>query len=114
MPIANNHIRDEATGVKQRFSGAGSEVFRSEREFDAFGRFFQECMEIEWARVHGELAVGCAWPFFLWTIAIEFDAVVVRIAQVDGIAHAVVGRAFELNSCGEDALKRSRERRSIR
>ena len=51
---------------------------------------------------------------FLWPVPIEFDAVVVGVAQVKRFADAVVGGAFERNSCGDQPAERVGQRRARR
>jgi len=46
---------------------------------------------------HGELAFGVAWPLRGIAIDVEFEAVVVGIAEVEGFADAVVGGTVEGN-----------------
>src|SRR5262245_41184262 len=56
-------------------------------------QFRQQSVEVERPCGHAQCAVH-ARPFLLRTVAVEFDAVAVRVAQVDGFADAMVGRAF--------------------
>ncbi len=70
-----------------------------------WGRFAEEAFEVEAAGVHGEIAFDVVGPEIARAIPVEFDAVVVGIAEVDGFADAVVGGAFERDFCGEDAAK---------
>ncbi len=57
----------------------------------------QQPRQIEPVREHRELAVGVARPLFLRPVPIKLDAVVVGIAQIERLADAVVGGAFERN-----------------
>src|SRR5580704_11246787 len=70
-----------------------------------WGRFAEEAFEVEAAGVHGEIAFDVVGPEVARAIPVEFDAVVVGVAEIDGFANAVVGGAFEGNFCGEDAAK---------
>jgi hypothetical protein len=45
--------------------------------------------------VHGEFAVGRAGPFGLGPVAVEFDAVFIRVAQVEGLTYPMVGGAIK-------------------
>jgi hypothetical protein len=61
---------------------------------------------IEPAREHGKAAVGIARPFLRPSIPIKFDAVLVRIAQVQGLADAVIAGAIEENVCAPHPVQR--------
>ena len=65
------------------------------RESLAAAGFGTERVEIERQRVHLDAAL-CRRPLRTRPVAIDFDAVVFRVAQVQGLADAVVGRAGEL------------------
>lgn len=54
---------------------------------------------------HGELAVGRAGPLVRRAIPVEFDAVVVGVAEVEGFADAVVGGAVEFDACLEQTTE---------
>ena len=69
------------------------------------GGFAEEAFEVEAAGVHGEIAFDVVGPEVAGAIPVEFDAVVVGVAEVDGFADAVVGGAFERNFGGEDAAE---------
>ena len=64
----------------------------------------QQILEIQPLREHRQRAVRRARPFFLRPVPIEFDAVLVGIAQIKRLADAVVAGAVEL-----DAGLRSRD-----
>ncbi len=51
---------------------------------------------------HLEVALCVAGPFSLWTVPVEFDAVVVGVAEIEGLADAVVGGALELDSGSDE------------
>ena len=55
-------------------------------------------------------SVWRARPLLFGAIPVQFDAVAFRVAQIDGFAHAVVGRAFERNLRHEHSAKSFRER----
>ena len=59
-------------------------------------------------------AVRVARPFFLRPVAIELDAVVVRIAQVERLADAVVARAVERDAGFDQPAERIGKRRARR
>lgn len=58
----------------------------------------QQGLEIQRGGDHREFAVGGVGPVFTRAIPVEFDAVLVGIAQVEGFADAVVAGAFEGNA----------------
>src|SRR5713101_5561691 len=74
------------------------------------GRFTQQIVEIEPPRDHGERAVRRARPKLLRPVAIELDPVLVGVAQVERLAHAVVRGAVERNAGLDQAAERIRER----
>src|SRR5262245_27083025 len=57
----------------------------------------EERFEIERGERHLELAALRPRPLLLQPVAVELDAVVVVVAQVDGLAHPVVAGALERN-----------------
>src|SRR6266566_7567333 len=61
------------------------------------GRFTQQVVEIEPAGDHVEVVVRRARPKLLRPVAIELDAVLVGVAQIERLAHAMVGSAVERN-----------------
>ena len=64
----------------------------------------KQVIEIEGVGVHGEFAERGARPLVFGAVPIEFDAVLVGVAEVEGFADAVVGRAFEGDfGCDEPA-----------
>ena len=69
----------------------------------------KEVSEVEGAGVHGEGAGGVAGPVGFGAVPVEFDAVVVGVAEVEGFADAVVGGAFELDVGVEEAAERAAE-----
>ena len=57
--------------------------------------FVQERLKVERTGVQGEFAGGGAGPLVLREVPIQFHAVLVRIAEVQCMADAVVGGAVE-------------------
>src|SRR3954451_14556824 len=49
------------------------------------------------AGVHSEFAFAIAWPLRLRTVAIELNSVLIGIAQVKRLAHAVIGGSIQRN-----------------
>ena len=62
---------------------------------------------------HGEFTGVGAGPFGGGAVAVEFDAVLVGVAQIEGFAHAVVGRAFERDAGGDEAAQGVGERGAV-
>ena len=52
-------------------------------------------MEIERVRVHLQRTVRLFRPFVFWTIPVELDTVVIRVAQIERFAHAMIAGALE-------------------
>lgn len=65
----------------------------------------QEVSEVEGARDHGEFASRCFGPLGLGFVPVEFDAVLVGVAKVESLAHAVVGCAVEWNLGGQETAE---------
>src|SRR4051794_33320634 len=65
-----------------------------------------QILDVELSREHRQGAVGIARPFLLRAIAIELDAVLVGIAQIQRLADAVIAGAVELNTGGKHAMQR--------
>ena len=74
----------------------------------------QQRIEIELAREHREFARGTAGPFLARAIAIKLDAVLVRIMQVERLAHTMVSRAIEPDSRAIQPAQCITQRGSIR
>ena len=51
-----------------------------------------------------------ARPFGLGTIPIQFDAILVRVAQIQRFAHAMIARAIERNARSEHPMQRIGQR----
>lgn len=62
-------------------------------------------MEIERVRVHLQRAVGLFRPFVFRAIPVEFDSVVVGIAQIERLAHTMVAGAFKRDLCRDEATQ---------
>ena len=62
-------------------------------------------VEIEGLGVHGEIAGGIARPDFLRFVAVQFDSVLVGVAEVKRFADAVVGGAVEGDFSGEKPVQ---------
>src|ERR1700688_3290601 len=73
-------------------------------------RFAQQTVEVEPAGDHVELALGRARPKLLRPGAIELDPVVVGGAQIERLAHAMVGAAVERNAGRNETAERIRKR----
>jgi hypothetical protein len=58
-------------------------------------QFCQEALHVQTLGDHVQLAVGIAWPFLLRPVPIQFDAVLVRVAQVERLTDAMVAGAVE-------------------
>jgi hypothetical protein len=54
------------------------------------GRFSEEVTEIQRASMHLEFTLPVPWPLFLRPIPIELNPVVVRIPQVQRLAHSMI------------------------
>ena len=59
--------------------------------------------------VHCQFAGCCAGPCCAWTIPVEFDAVLIGVAKVEGLADAVVGSTVERNFVGDEGFERLAE-----
>lgn len=53
---------------------------------------------------HGEASVGILWPLLLREIPVEFDAILIGIGQIDGVADTVVGGTLKGDAGFDDAL----------
>src|ERR1043165_607402 len=65
----------------------------------------QKRFEIERSCVHREAAVCGPGPFGFGAVAVEFNSVVIGVAEVEGFADAVVGRAIEFDTRGPEPTK---------
>src|SRR5690242_2568553 len=80
---------------RTKLLGYLSAALRKTGESGRSRRLAQKCIEVEWAREHGNGAVRIAWPFVAGTIAIKLEAVLVGIAQIQRFAYSVVARIIE-------------------
>src|SRR5581483_7731379 len=95
------------TGIAQT-AGRRSPCFHRSAEVLELGRFGEQRPEVERRRVH------LLRPLRARPIAVELDAVPVRIAQVDRLADAVVGGPAQPDPGLEHALHRTGERLPVR
>jgi hypothetical protein len=65
-------------------------------------RFGQKRLEVDGIVDHGERARGVARPVVFGPVAVDLDAVAIRVAEIDRLGHAVVGRAVDRDACGDD------------
>src|SRR5436305_2910191 len=76
--------------------------------------FRQQRVEVDGRVVHlNALAVRRARPLLLGTVAVELDAVPVRVTQVDRLRDAMVGRALQRPSRLAESAQRVAERASV-
>ncbi len=74
----------------------------------------KQLFEIQRFGVHRQRAVGPARPVGLRTVPVQLDTVPVRIAQINRLAHAVIGRPLERDARLEQASQGGRERLAVR
>jgi hypothetical protein len=67
--------------------------------------FGEEGLEVERIGNHGEFAGRGAGPFGLGAVAVEFDAILIGVAEVEGFAHAVIRGPVELDAGLDEAAK---------
>ena len=72
----------------------------------------QQLLQIQPFREHRQRSIRRARPFFLRPVAVELDAVLVGIAQIQRLADAVVAGAVELDAGLDHAIQRIRQRRA--
>jgi len=71
----------------------------------------QERAQVELAERHPDaLAVGRLGPLLARAVAVELDAVAVRVVEVDRLAHAVIARALDRDAGVGQAPQRDGER----
>ncbi len=68
----------------------------------------QQCVDIERAGEHPQFALDPR-PFPRGPVPIKLDAITIRVPQIDGLTHAVIGRTFDGNSVSEQALEGPRQ-----
>src|SRR4029077_15744275 len=88
------------------------QVRRTNRQCEVHLRFTEQAFQVEAPGVHLQFAGGIAGPEFPRSIAIQLDAVVVGIPQIDRLAYAVIGCTFQRNSGGQDSSQSCGERRT--
>jgi hypothetical protein len=74
--------------------------------------FGKQRVEIERAGKHAERPIDGPWPLLARTIPVEFNAVVIGIAQVKGFTDSVVGSAIERNAGASSDGERHRVQRA--
>jgi len=76
-------------------------------------RRVEERLEIERICDHGQVPSWVTWPGFSRAIAIQFDAIAIRIAEVEGLAHSMIGGAIQVNSRIHETPQGVRQRLAI-
>ena len=74
----------------------------------------EQILEIQPLREHRQRSIRRARPFLLRPVAVELDAVLVGIAQIQRLADAVVAGAVKLDAGLDHAIQRIRQRRARR
>ena len=64
--------------------------------------------------MHDQCSIGIAGPFGLGTVPVEFDAIAVRIAEIECLANAVVTGAVDRDVGGGETLQGVAETRTVR
>jgi hypothetical protein len=59
---------------------------------------FEQGVEVESVSVHLGSAVGGAGPLVLRSVPAKFQPIIVRVAEIEGLAHAMVARPIERNA----------------
>jgi hypothetical protein len=68
------------------------------------GGFGEESLQIEWTRVHRQFAAGGSRPFGFGPVPVEFDSVLIGVAEIQGFTDAVVRSAIQRDiRCDETA-----------
>jgi|GEM_PF-4357387 len=60
----------------------------------------QQGLQIQRPREHRQSAIRIHWPLVLRPIPIQLDAILIRIAQIQRLAHLMIRRAVERDACG--------------
>jgi len=78
--------------------------------------FGEESAKVEGACVHGHAfrVVGRSWPVGLRAIAVELDAVLIGVSEVEGFADPVIGGAVQAYAGRDQPVQRIGERRARR
>lgn len=63
-------------------------------------------------REHVQAAIGTVRPLFLWPVPIKLDPVVVGVAEIEGLADAVIRRSIKRNSGINHSTERGCQLRS--
>jgi len=92
--------------------GTWLQIGRPGRQGNIGLRFAKQALQIETACVHGQLTAVVTRPKFARPVAIELDAVVVGIAQINRFAYPVIGCAFERDAGAQDTAQRGGQRRT--
>jgi hypothetical protein len=103
-PVSKNRgpwFRD----VRLTMAGTGTEGPDSGGLFGGGEKF----LELEVACVHDEFAGRRSGPFGFWAIPVELYSVLVGVAEVEGLAYAVVGGSVERNFVLHEGLEGSAE-----
>src|SRR6267378_7538212 len=69
-------------------------------------RFGKQIVQIESSSEHLNFTLAVSGPEVLRPVPIKFDAILIRIAQVESLAHAVVARTIELDLRSQQPAKR--------
>ena len=75
------------------------------------GGFGQKSVEVQGPCEHRQPSIGRARPVGSWTIPIQLDAVLVGVAKVKSLTHAVVTGSVERNGRLQKPPERISERR---
>ena len=63
---------------------------------------------------HRQAAIGISRPFRTRSVAVEFDAILIGIAQVEGLADAMIRSSIQRDARALQSAKRIRQRCTIR
>src|SRR6185437_2964164 len=96
-----------STGMRLKISRAGAGL-----GVGGGRQLAEQVVEIEGLGEHGQSAGRRAGPSFTRAVPIKFDAVVVGIAQIQGLADAVIGGAVEGDARRQHAAQRIRQLRA--
>jgi hypothetical protein len=70
------------------------------------GPLFEKSFKVEPPGHHREAAIVIARPFGLGSVAVEFNAILVGIAQIERFAYPVIGGAVEPYAIGGETAER--------
>ena len=54
-------------------------------------------MQIKWLRNHGQVTLSPAWPLLGRKVPVKLNSVIIRIAQVERVADAVIRSTLQRN-----------------